>query len=131
MGTHISDGRTYADALRYMSLHDNTYIRYFRGHTGRCVRVRQRLLSLSLMSVCARLCVRGRVGSLDINPVNDQVISGADDQTVRLWDTRSPNCQARAALPPTCLAHAWRAAVTDWLTRAVHRAWSTLARRPV
>jgi hypothetical protein len=24
------------DQIRYMSLHDNTYIRYFGGHTKRC-----------------------------------------------------------------------------------------------
>ena len=81
------------DALRYMSLHDNTFIRYFRGHTGRYVRVCVCSVDCALNgadAVCGRA---GRVVSLDINPVNDQVISGAEDQTVRLWDTRSPHCQ--------------------------------------
>jgi len=56
------------DALRLMSLHDNKYIRYFRGHEKRVV-------------------------SLEVNPLNDTLLSGGLDG-VRLWDLRSPNCQA-------------------------------------
>jgi len=89
-----------ADALRYMSLHDNSYIRYFRGHTARYERGLSTLPSrgscADLKQTATRLTLRScRVTSLDINPVNDQVISGGEDQTVRLWDTRSPHCQVR------------------------------------
>jgi len=55
------------DNLRYLSLHDNQYLRYFAGH-------------------------KNKVVSLDLNPLDDQFISGAVDDTVRLWDVRSPNC---------------------------------------
>ncbi|KAI8097277.1 WD40-repeat-containing domain protein [Halteromyces radiatus] len=56
------------DTLRYLSLHDNKYIRYFRGH-------------------------KKRVISLEMSPADDQFISSSLDGTVRLWDLRSPNCQ--------------------------------------
>ena len=57
------------DALRYMSFHDNNYIRYFKGHSKRVV-------------------------SLDMSPKDDTLLSGSLDDTVRLWDLKSPNCQA-------------------------------------
>lgn len=58
------------DTIRYLSLHDNSYIRYFKGH-------------------------KGRVHSLEVSPLGDWVLSGSDDNTVRLWDLRSPSCQVR------------------------------------
>lgn len=56
------------DTIRYLSLHDNKYIRYFPGHTKKVV------------TVC-------------MSPVDDSFLSGSMDRTLRLWDLRSPNCQ--------------------------------------
>uniref|UniRef100_A0ACB8EI66 WD repeat-containing protein 82 n=1 Tax=Sphaerodactylus townsendi TaxID=933632 RepID=A0ACB8EI66_9SAUR len=56
------------DTIRYLSLHDNKYIRYFPGHNKRVV-------------------------ALSMSPVDDTFISGSLDKTIRLWDLRSPNCQ--------------------------------------
>ncbi|XP_046880647.1 WD repeat-containing protein 82-like isoform X1 [Hypomesus transpacificus] len=56
------------DTIRYLSLTDNKYIRYFPGHTARVV-------------------------ALSVSPVDDKFISGSLDNTIRLWDLRSPNCQ--------------------------------------
>lgn len=53
---------------RYLSLHDNKYIRYFPAHTKKVV----------------TLCT---------SPVDDMFLSGSLDKTLRLWDLRSPNCQ--------------------------------------
>ncbi|CAL8077656.1 unnamed protein product [Calicophoron daubneyi] len=55
------------DTVRYLSLHDNKYIRYFQSHTKRVV-------------------------SLCMSPIDDTFLSGAMDSTIRLWDLRSPNC---------------------------------------
>ncbi|KAF2723697.1 WD repeat-containing protein-like protein [Polychaeton citri CBS 116435] len=54
------------DGIRYLSMHDNSFIKYFRGHTD-------------------------RVTSLVLNPGNDTFISAGLDNTVRLWDLRSTN----------------------------------------
>ncbi|KAL3320197.1 WD repeat-containing protein 82 [Cichlidogyrus casuarinus] len=55
------------DTIRYLSLHDNKYIRYFQGHTD-------------------------RVASLSMSPIDDTFLSGALDKSIKLWDLRSPNC---------------------------------------
>lgn len=52
--------------IRYHSMHDNKYLSYFRGHTG-------------------------RVRSLAMSPIDDTFLSAGEDGTVRLWDLRSPN----------------------------------------
>ena len=62
------------DTIRYHSLHDNKYLQYFKGHTGRVV-------------------------SLEMSPVDDGFMSGSLDKTVRLWDLRSPNCRGILNLP--------------------------------
>lgn len=54
--------------FRYLSLHDNKYIRYFTGHTKKVV-------------------------SLCVSPIEDMFVSGSLDKSLRLWDLRSPNCQ--------------------------------------
>lgn len=46
------------DAIRYMSTHDNSYLSYFKGHTG---------------LVC----------SLELSPIDDTFLSSAMDATVR------------------------------------------------
>lgn len=56
------------ECLRYLSLYDNRYLRYFKGH-------------------------RDRVVSLCMSPKNDCFMSGALDHTVRLWDLRTNVCQ--------------------------------------
>lgn len=82
--THTATNVLYAstkgdDTIRYLSLHDNTYIRYFRGH-------------------------RRPVRSLEVSPVDDQFISAASDDTVRLWDLKSPHCHGILNVPGSCLA---------------------------
>ncbi|XP_055365201.1 uncharacterized protein LOC114855832 isoform X3 [Betta splendens] len=56
------------DTIRYLSLADNKYIRYFPGHTARVI-------------------------ALSMSPVGDMFISGSLDKTIRIWDLRSPDCQ--------------------------------------
>lgn len=56
------------DDLRYLSLHDNKFIRYFKGHTKKVI-------------------------SLAMSPIDDSFISGSNDNSVRLWDLRAPTCQ--------------------------------------
>lgn len=62
------------DTIRYLSLHDNKYIRYFQGHSKKVV-------------------------TLCMSPVDDTFLSGSLDKTIRLWDLRSPNCQGLMNLP--------------------------------
>ncbi|XP_068171966.1 WD repeat-containing protein 82-like [Antennarius striatus] len=56
------------DTIRYLSLTDNKYIRYFPGHTAKVI-------------------------ALSMSPVDDTFISGSLDKTIRIWDLRSENCQ--------------------------------------
>ncbi|POV99482.1 hypothetical protein PSHT_13530 [Puccinia striiformis] len=76
------------DTIRYLSLHDNTYIRYFKGHKRR--NKKKRIMTLTS---CVSLSLRERVVSLEMSPRDDTVLSGSTDDTVRLWDLRSPSCQ--------------------------------------
>jgi COMPASS component SWD2 len=68
--THHTSSVIYAskndndDSLRYLSLHENRYIRYFSGH-------------------------RDHVVSVAMSPTDDTFLSGALDQLVHLWDLRS------------------------------------------
>lgn len=57
------------NTIRYLSLNDNSYIRYFRGH-------------------------KGMVTSLEVSPKSDIFISASLDDTVKLWDLRASNPQA-------------------------------------
>lgn len=66
--TAIHSSTKIDDTIRYLSLHDNKYIRYFPGHTKKVV-------------------------TLCMSPVDDSFLSGSMDRTLRLWDLRSPNCQ--------------------------------------
>lgn len=71
--THLATNCIYAstkedDTIRYLSLHDNKYIRYFRGH-------------------------KASVDSLEVSPLNDLFLSASRDNSVRLWDLRSSSCQ--------------------------------------
>ncbi|KAI8094826.1 Hydantoinase B/oxoprolinase-domain-containing protein [Gilbertella persicaria] len=71
--THHKNNVIYAstkedDTLRYLSIHDNKYIRYFRGH-------------------------KKRVTAVEMSPIDDTLMTSSLDQTVRLWDLRSSTCQ--------------------------------------
>jgi len=71
--THSQNNIIYAstkedDTIRYLSLYDNKYLRYFKGHTQ-------------------------RVTCLEMSPMDDLFLSSSIDQTIRLWDTRTPVCQ--------------------------------------
>ncbi|XP_022162510.1 WD repeat-containing protein 82 [Myzus persicae] len=66
--TAIHSSTKVDDTIRYLSLHDNKYIRYFTGHAKKVV-------------------------SLCVSPIEDMFVSGSLDKSLRLWDLRSPNCQ--------------------------------------
>ena len=55
-------------AVRYLSLHDNRYLRAFRAHTAAVV-------------------------ALEMSPKEDILASASMDDTARLWDLRTVNCQ--------------------------------------
>uniref|UniRef100_A0A1A7WMD6 WD repeat domain 82 n=1 Tax=Iconisemion striatum TaxID=60296 RepID=A0A1A7WMD6_9TELE len=56
------------DTIRYLSLTNNQFIRYFPGHTA-------------------------RVTALSMSPVDEVFISSSLDKTIRIWDLRLPDCQ--------------------------------------
>lgn len=56
------------NTIRYLSLYDNKYLRYFQGHTKKVV-------------------------TLCMSPLDDLFLSGSMDKTIRLWDLKSSNCQ--------------------------------------
>ncbi|CAI4224519.1 unnamed protein product [Auanema sp. JU1783] len=66
--TAIHSSTKVDDSLRYLSLHDNKYLRYFPGHTK-------------------------KVTCLCMSPQDDMFLSGSLDKSIRLWDLRSQNCQ--------------------------------------
>lgn len=71
--THSSQSCLYAstkedDTIRYLSLHDNSYLRYFKGH-------------------------KAMVTLLEVAPIDDMFISSSLDNTVKMWDLRSANCK--------------------------------------
>ena len=57
----------YDHGIRYLSLHDNRYMRFFKGHTDRVV-------------------------ALEMSPKEDTFASASADDTVRLWDLRTTDC---------------------------------------
>ncbi len=63
------------DTLRYLSLHTNRFLRYFKGH-------------------------RGKVTGLAMSPLNDTFASASQDETVRLWDLRVSACQGLLRVNP-------------------------------
>jgi len=67
------------DTIRYLSTHDNSYIRYFKGHTG-------------------------TVTSIALCPSSDQFISCSHDNTVRIWNLQSNNYQGMLNLHAPYLA---------------------------
>ncbi|KAL8692636.1 MAG: hypothetical protein Q9218_002369 [Villophora microphyllina] len=67
------------DNIRFLSTHDNNYIRYFKGHSA-------------------------AVTDLALSPSNDQLLSCSADNTVRLWTSKSQYAQARLNLATPYLA---------------------------
>eukprot|EP00201_Polytomella_parva_P019404 CAMPEP_0175040554 /NCGR_PEP_ID=MMETSP0052_2-20121109/1338_1 /TAXON_ID=51329 ORGANISM="Polytomella parva, Strain SAG 63-3" /NCGR_SAMPLE_ID=MMETSP0052_2 /ASSEMBLY_ACC=CAM_ASM_000194 /LENGTH=233 /DNA_ID=CAMNT_0016302799 /DNA_START=109 /DNA_END=807 /DNA_ORIENTATION=- len=65
--------------IRYMSLHTNTFKRYFKGHVG-------------------------PVSNLSLSSRDDTFLSASLDKTVRLWDLRTDTCQGVLRLPPAAEA---------------------------
>jgi COMPASS component SWD2 len=63
-----SNSKGWEDAVRYLSLHDNKYLRFFKGHNDQVI-------------------------SMEMCPVDDRFLSGSLDQTVRYWDLRTNRCQ--------------------------------------
>ncbi|OAT12942.1 WD repeat protein [Blastomyces gilchristii SLH14081] len=61
------------DSLRLLDLHNESYLRYFAGHTD-------------------------RVTSLAVSPGTDAVLSCSKDDTVALWDLNSRNAQGKLKL---------------------------------
>lgn len=61
-------------ALRYLSVHDNKFKRYLKGHTQ-------------------------MVTSLSVAPKNDLIMSTSQDRTMRLWDLRVQNAQGLLEVP--------------------------------
>lgn len=55
--------------IRYLSLEDNSFIRYFKGH-------------------------KELVNSLEVSPIHDLFVSSSLDRSMRLWDLRASNCQS-------------------------------------
>ena len=64
---------TDADAVRYLSTHDNSFLRYFRGHTD-------------------------TVTCVALNPSNDDFVTCSLDGTVRFWNLQSPNARGQLNL---------------------------------
>lgn len=82
--THHSQSILYAstkvdDTIRYLSTHDNQFLRYFKGHSA-------------------------PVTTLTLCPSNDTFLSCSLDNTVRLWDLSSSNATARLNLSTPYLA---------------------------
>lgn len=65
--TAIHTSNKIDDTIRYLSLPDNKYLRYFVGHQK------------SVVTLC-------------MSPIDDTFLSGSLDKTIRLWDLKSPSC---------------------------------------
>lgn len=100
---------TYSESLRLLSLHDNKYLRYFKGHHDRLVSHTTNVgiffffFCHSQVTACIeRVCVCdkrtasilvSRVASLSLCSRKECFISGSLDRTVLLWDQRAEKCQ--------------------------------------
>lgn len=66
VGTSNPEEVDHDNSIRYLSLDDNQYLRYFKGH-------------------------KETVISLEVDPVHDTFLSSSMDLTVKMWDLRSSN----------------------------------------
>lgn len=64
---HTSTKTTDEDMIRLLSLVENRYLRYFKGHTSKVV-------------------------SLAMSPVDDIFLSGSWNESIRVWDIRQGSC---------------------------------------
>jgi len=64
--------------IRYLCMHDNRYLRYFKGHTE-------------------------RVSSLSMSPIDDTFLSASSDGSVRQWALNTPQAICKMQLPPNVL----------------------------
>ena len=60
--------------IRYLCLHDNRYLRYFKGHTD-------------------------KVTSIAMSPNDDTFLSASTDKSVCLWSINTPHATAKLQLP--------------------------------
>ena len=60
--------------IRYLCMHDNRYLRFFKGHSD-------------------------KVTSLSMSPISDYFISSSNDKTVLVWNLEYPSPIARLQLP--------------------------------
>jgi COMPASS component SWD2 len=60
--------------IRYLCMHDNKYLRFFKGHTE-------------------------KVSSISMSPISDLFLSASNDKTVHLWSLESPSPIAKLQLP--------------------------------
>ncbi len=67
------------NSVHYLSLHDNRYLRIFKGHTD-------------------------PIYSLHMSPTTDGFLSAGRDKTTRLWDLRTNACQGICHTPAPSLA---------------------------
>ncbi|PIC35581.1 hypothetical protein B9Z55_014895 [Caenorhabditis nigoni] len=73
-------GSTKVDnTIRYLSLTDNKYLRYFQGHDK-------------------------MVTGIDVSPSDEMFLSVAEDKTIRLWDLKTYNCIGLMNLSSTPIA---------------------------
>lgn len=79
--TSWSQAHVLSDTIRYLSTHDNTYLRYFEGHTA-------------------------TVTSLALHPGTDNFLSCSEDNTLRIWDAATKNHSGRLDLNGAYLS-AW------------------------
>lgn len=96
-------------ALRYLSLHDNQYVRYFRGHTARVSALAmspKNDLFMSAAEVRAWFLLLATACALfgaGLGPRERQRIwrlcAVVQDHQVRLWDLRSTQCQGLVNCP--------------------------------
>ncbi|OUM54221.1 hypothetical protein BVG19_g3579 [[Candida] boidinii] len=69
------------NSIKYLSLIDNSFIKYFKGH-------------------------KSQVLNIELNPIDDQFISISMDNTVRLWDLKIANSQGLLSVKlPKLLAY--------------------------
>jgi len=65
---YLKTTRFHAESIRHLSMQDNHYLKYFKGH-------------------------RDRVISLAMSPIDETFISSSLDETIRFWDLRTSSCQ--------------------------------------
>lgn len=69
-----SDNNNGDHAVRYLSLYDNKFLRFFQGHTEKVI-------------------------SVATSPVDDCFMTGSTDRSVRLWNLSAPECLGMLQFP--------------------------------